>query len=63
MEKLLCGVDLGGTKLAVMLTNASGTVRDKLVVYDHITKSDREIALYITDLIKRILSKKKGSQG
>jgi glucokinase len=57
MEKLLCGVDLGGTKLAVVLTDEKGTVKDKLVVYDHISKSDREIALYIVNLIKKILSK------
>jgi glucokinase len=57
MEKLLCGVDLGGTKLAVVLTETSGTVKDKLVVFDHISKTDREIALYIVNLIKKILSK------
>ncbi len=57
MEKLLCGVDLGGTKLAIVLTNEKGQIKDKLVVYDHVTKTDREIALYITDLIKTLLAK------
>lgn len=56
MEKLLCGVDLGGTKLAVVLTDEQGTIRDKLVVYDHTTKTDAGIALYISDLIKQLLS-------
>lgn len=56
MEKLLCGVDLGGTKLAVVLADEQGTIRDKCVVYDHATKTDSEIVLYITDLIKQIVS-------
>lgn len=56
MGKLLCGVDLGGTKLAVVLTNEKGTIRDKIVVYDHVTKSDHDIALYIVQLIEQILS-------
>jgi glucokinase len=55
MEKLLCGVDLGGTKLALVLTNESGQIRDKLVVYDHVTKSDGDITDYICDLIEKLL--------
>ncbi|MCP4405493.1 MAG: ROK family protein [bacterium] len=56
-QKLLCGVDLGGTKLSIALTDEGGEIRDKLIVYDHVTKSDREIALYIVDLVKQILKR------
>ena len=34
MEKLLCGIDLGGTKLSVGLVNPEGKIIDKIVVYD-----------------------------
>ncbi|PIE35676.1 hypothetical protein CSA56_03220 [candidate division KSB3 bacterium] len=55
MEKLLCGVDLGGTKLALVLTNEGGQIQDKLVVYDHATKSDGDITDYICDLLEKLL--------
>ena len=56
MGKLLCGVDLGGTKLAVVLIDEQGTIRHKRVVYDHATKTDAEIVLYIIDLVRQVLS-------
>ena len=56
-EKLLCGVDLGGTKLSIALVNEDGEIRDKLIVYDHVSKSDQEIAFYIVRLVKQILNK------
>ena len=55
MDKWLCGVDLGGTKLAVILTDEKGRIKDKIVVYDHVRKSAQEIVRYITDLINTLL--------
>jgi glucokinase len=57
MDKWLCGVDLGGTKLAVVLTNEEGSIRDKIVVHDHVRKTDHEIVPYIADLINTLLVK------
>jgi glucokinase len=56
MEKWLCGVDLGGTKLAVVLTDEKGSIKDKIVVYDHVRRSDHEIVRYIADLINTLLA-------
>jgi glucokinase len=57
MEKLLCGVDLGGTKLKAGLIDAEGHVVDKITVYDHVNKPEdlivEQIALMIKKLIKR----------
>lgn len=52
---VLCGVDLGGTKLAVGLVRENGTVIDKTVVYDHCTKSEHSVILQIRDIIKSLL--------
>jgi predicted NBD/HSP70 family sugar kinase len=34
MKPWLCGVDFGGTKLAVVLADREGKIHDKHVVYD-----------------------------
>ena len=57
MEKLLCGVDLGGTKLSVGLVQPDGTIYDKLVVYDHKDKDEIMIVDQITRLIKELISR------
>lgn len=56
MEKLLCGVDLGGTKLSVGLVNPDGRIFDKIVVYDHSVMNEEAIVNYITQLVRRIIS-------
>ncbi|MBN1837681.1 MAG: ROK family protein [Spirochaetales bacterium] len=57
MAKLLCGVDLGGTKLSVGLVDEQGTVRDRLVVHDHVRKSEAELILLIRDMIRSLLDR------
>jgi len=56
MEKLLCGVDLGGTKLSVGLMNTEGIIIDKIVVYDHVVKDEIGIVNYITQLVRQVIS-------
>jgi glucokinase len=56
MEKLLCGVDLGGTKLSVGLIYPDGRIMDKIVVYDHSVMNEEAIVNYITQLVKQIIS-------
>jgi glucokinase len=57
MKQRLCGVDFGGTKLAVVLTDLDGMIQDKHVVYDHVSKPDHEIARYIVRLVKELLAR------
>jgi glucokinase len=56
MEKLLCGVDLGGTKLSVGLINRDGRIHDKITIYDHVLKSEIMVVEQITLLIRQLLS-------
>ena len=56
MEKLLCGVDLGGTKLSVGLIYPDGRILDKIIVYDHAGMDEESIVNYITQLIKQVIS-------
>lgn len=57
MESILCGVDLGGTKLSAGLFNLNGQLIDKTIVYDHTDKIEdmviEQIALLIKSLLKR----------
>ncbi len=56
MEKILCGVDLGGTKLSVGLVRPDGIILDKIIVYDHVGKDEEFIVNYITQLVRRVIS-------
>lgn len=55
MDKLLCGVDLGGTKLAVGLLDSQGKIFDRATVYDHTEKSEDLVVEQIALLIKRLI--------
>jgi glucokinase len=55
MEKLLCGVDLGGTKLSVGLVSTNGRIHDKITVYDHVGKNEFMIVEQIAGLINRLI--------
>jgi glucokinase len=55
MEKLLCGVDLGGTKLSVGIIYPDGRILDKKTVYDHTGKNEIMIVDQITELIGQLL--------
>ena len=62
MEKLLCGVDLGGTKLSVGLVNTNGRIQDKITVYDHAGKDEIMIADQIIRLIWQLISQNELSE-
>jgi len=59
MEKFLCGVDLGGTKLSIGLVHPDGRIHDKIVVYDHVNKNETWVVDQITRLIRQLLSRNK----
>jgi glucokinase len=56
MEKFLCGVDLGGTKLSVGLIHPDGRIHDKIIVYDHVGKNEIMIVDQIIQLIRQLIS-------
>ena len=57
MGKLLCGVDLGGTKLSVGLFSHDGRQIDKMEIKDHVDKDNDGVTQAIIKLIEEILAK------
>lgn len=57
METILCGVDLGGTKLSAGLFDLEGRLIDKSIVYDHIDKTEDMIVEQIALMVKSLLKK------
>jgi glucokinase len=59
MKKVLCGVDIGGTKLSTALVDHDGNIIDKSVVYDHVDKPEdifvEQVALNIKTLFRKNL--------
>ncbi|MDA8409613.1 MAG: ROK family protein [Treponema sp.] len=59
MERVLCGVDLGGTKLSVGLVSESGTLLAEETVHDHVGLRPDDIVATIGRLVRGLL----GSRG
>ncbi|MCU0407468.1 MAG: hypothetical protein MUD02_00820, partial [Bacteroidales bacterium] len=57
MEKILCGVDIGGTKLSVALVSTDGRVIDKCIDCDHVSKTECGMTEQVRGNILRLLSK------
>ncbi len=55
MGKLLCGVDIGGTKLSTALITESGQIIDKCIECDHVDKPECLMVDQITYTINRLL--------
>jgi len=55
MNKLICGVDLGGTKLKAGIVDQEGQVIDQVTVYDHVNKPEELMVEQIALLIKKLL--------
>lgn len=53
-EKLLCGVDLGGTKLSAALFNTKGTLLKKEITYDHVGLQPDQIVEIIAKLLNKL---------
>jgi len=57
MEKLICGVDLGGTKLAAALFKQDGSRVDMEMIHDHKDLDHDETVFRIADLVKQLLTR------
>jgi len=53
-EKLLCGVDLGGTKLSAALFDTSGTLLKKEITYDHVGLQPDQTVEIIANLLNTL---------
>lgn len=59
MNEILCGVDLGGTKLSVGLLDQDGHLLDKIAVHDHAGKTEDEIIRQIAQIVQFITLRNK----
>jgi glucokinase len=55
MGKLLCGVDIGGTKLSTALITETGEIIDKCIECDHVDKPECLMVDQITYTINRLI--------
>jgi glucokinase len=56
MKKLLCGVDIGGTKLSTALVDQDGNLVEKTFDCDHTEKSEDLLVEQVASNIKRLLT-------
>lgn len=57
MDKVLCGVDIGGTKLSTALVDYEGNIIDKSIVYDHVDKPEDLFVEQVSLNIKALFHK------
>ena len=57
MNKLLCGVDIGGTKCSVVLTDTEGQIMDKIYTREHVDKDEEGLARLVAQNIKEIVKR------
>ncbi len=55
MEKLLCGVDIGGTKCSIALVNTTGKIVDNIYTCAHVDKNEDGLVKLVADQIKEII--------
>jgi glucokinase len=57
MNKLLCGVDMGGTKCSIALVDQQGTITDKIYSCAHVDLDDQGRVDLVVDNIGELLSR------
>ncbi|MGF1584267.1 MAG: ROK family protein [Bacteroidales bacterium] len=55
MKNILCGVDIGGTKLSTVLLTPDGKIIDSCIDCDHVDKPENELIDQVTANIKRLI--------
>jgi len=57
MNKIYCGVDIGGTKCSIALINEKGEILDKIYTCAHVDKAEEDRIHLLVDHIKEIFSR------
>ena len=57
MNKILCGVDIGGTKCSIALINEKGKILDKIHTCAHIGKDEKKLVKVVVENIKEIFER------
>ncbi len=63
MKKILCGVDMGGTKCAVALVNGQGNIMDKIQSCAHVDLDDDGRVEMVVDQIRDLLTRNQLKEG
>jgi glucokinase len=57
MKEIACGIDIGGTKLAVGLVRTDGTLIDGETVYDHVDKEESQVIEDMVNITQHLLQR------
>ncbi|MEN8226874.1 MAG: ROK family protein [Bacteroidota bacterium] len=57
MSKILCGVDIGGTKCSIALVDEKGEILDKIYTCAHVEKGDEGRVHMVVEYIKELLQR------
>jgi len=57
MDKILCGVDIGGTKCSIALINEKGEILDKIYTCAHVDKSEDGLVKMLVENVKEIIQR------
>jgi len=57
MDKILCGVDIGGTKCSIALINEKGEILDKIYTCAHVDKSEDGLVKMLAENVKEIIQR------
>jgi glucokinase len=55
MKKLLCGVDIGGTKCAIALVNTDGKIVDKISTCAHVDQNENGLVQLVAGQIRELI--------
>ena len=55
MNKILCGVDIGGTKCSIALIDETGSILDKIYTCEHVEKEENVLVKMLTKSVKEII--------
>jgi len=57
MEKILCGVDIGGTKCAIVLARPDGSIIDRNYTCNHVTEDEPGLVRLVAESVKELVSR------
>ena len=57
MNKILCGVDIGGTKCSIALIDQEGKMLDKIYTCDHVCSTEEGLVTCVIENIKEIIDR------
>ena len=57
MNKILCGVDIGGTKCSIALIDEKGIILDKIYIGTNVAKNEKGLVEMVAENIKELIKR------